>query len=103
MEASTPSPVYFDVRACRFRRHRLWGDAAAEAAEAGSSGDAQADAAPPLVVTEDEASLALAVQLSLDEPQTQTAFYASRAAADGAPPAPPQPAEAAPAATEHCE
>ncbi len=74
LEATTPSPVSFDAAACKFRRRappatvgpQSWARTVAE--EHSARGAEGAEAQP---LSEEEAALALAVQLSLDEQQQQ--------------------------------
>ena len=103
MEASTPSPVYYDWRACKFRRRALWGDAKAQAAQdaadaahaaylarrrdAAAVADALAEevvAARAGALSEEDAALAVALQLSMETPAAQDAYFAARAREDGA-------------------
>jgi hypothetical protein len=93
LELSTSSPVYFDLRTCRFRRHSQYARVDAEV-PTGPDFAARAGAYEPPVLTEEEAAVALAVQQSLDEAAAQPA---EPPAAPALPPAHAAAAQLAPA------
>lgn len=69
LEHTTPSPVYWDAGSCRFRRKEELPDVGAKSwarTVATERNGGVADA----VLSEDDAALALAVQLSVDEQAT---------------------------------
>lgn len=94
LELSTSSPVYFDIKTCRFRRHSQYARVDADA-PTGPDFAARAGAYEPPVLTEEEAAVALAVQQSLDEAAQQE--QAAPPAAPAPPPAHAAAAQLAPA------
>ena len=91
LELSTSSPVYFDIKTCRFRRHSQY-ERRDAAAPSGPDFAARAGAYEPPALGEEEALTALAVQMSMDQAQPP----AAEAQPDGTPAAAPA-AQLAPA------
>jgi hypothetical protein len=72
LETTTPSPVYWDAGSCRFRKKAELPDVGAKS-WARTVATERNGGVEDAVMSEDDAALALAVQLSVDELETSQA------------------------------